>query len=108
MIVLQDSWKEEGRRFRANKNPASCEAGILPLPGLGAGDGRCGETFLVLHDLEGDGVADLEFIVRHADELLGVEEEILLLSFDGDESESTIRERLDSTGHDGSLMCCLW
>ena len=73
--------------------------GVFVWPDLGAGDAGSGGTFFTFGDLEGDGVADLEFIERHADELLGVEEEILRLAFAGDESESSVCERLDCSGH---------
>lgn len=65
------------------------------------GEGYVGgrRTLLALRDLEGDGIADLELIVGHTYELLGVEEKILLHTFAGDESKSTFRERFDSSGH---------
>ena len=66
---------------------------------LGAGD-TCGcRSFFTIDDFEGDDIANLEFIESYADELLGVEEKILHFAFARDESESSVRERLDSSGH---------
>ena len=65
------------------------------------GEGHAGgrRTLWTFGNLEGDVVADLELIESNAYELLGVKEKILRLAFARDESESTIRERFDSTGH---------
>lgn len=68
-------------------------------PKLGAGDVRGGRSLLAFDDLERDHIADFELVIRHTDEFLRMEEKILLLSFDGDESEPAIRERFDATGH---------
>ena len=65
------------------------------------GEGHIGgrRALLTFSDLEGDVVADLELIEGNAYELLGVEEKILRLAIARDESESAIRERLDSSVH---------
>ncbi len=49
-------------------------------------------TLVALLNLELQGVALLEVIERRIHQLVGVEEEVLLLSFDFDESEALIGE----------------
>ncbi len=71
---------------------------------LGAGHIDRGRALLAVNDLEADDIANLELIERHAGELLGVEEQVLRLAFASDETESTIRERLDSTSHNGAAL----
>lgn len=74
---------------------------------LGAGHIDRGRALLTVDDFEADDIANLEFIERHAGELLGVEEQVLHFAFASDETESTIRERLDSTSHNGAALCSI-
>ena len=64
---------------------------------------NCGGIIIDIEDtssrLDQGLLADLELIVGHTYELLGVEEKILLHTIAGDESKSTFRERFDSSGH---------
>ncbi len=58
-----------------------------------------GWALLAFSDLEGDHIANLEFIESNAHEVLGVEEQILDFAFASNESESSVRKGLDSSGH---------
>lgn len=60
--------------------------------------GSVGALF-ALSNFEGDGIANLEVVEYHTDQVLRVEEKILRLAFARDESESTRRERFDCSGH---------
>ncbi len=60
--------------------------------------GRC-RTLLTFSDLEGDHIANLEFIESNAYEVLGVEEQILHFAIASNESKSTVCQGLDSSVH---------
>lgn len=64
---------------------------------LRAADLDCVRTFVALTNLEREHVALAKIVKRDADELGGVEEEILLLAIALDEPESLISETGDSS-----------
>ena len=73
---------------------------------LGARDVDCGRALLTLGNLKGNRIALLELVEGYALEILRVEEEILRLAFARDESETTIRKRLNCSLHVYYLLFC--
>lgn len=72
-----------------NKNNTTpLEGGVVCLKRLGASYIGRGWPLFTLSDFKGDDIAFLEFLKCYSRELLGVEEEILLLAFDGDKAEA--------------------
>lgn len=56
-------------------------------------------ALLAVDDIEVERVAHLEFAVRDAGKIVGVEEEVLRLAFASDETESFLRQSLDCSCH---------
>ena len=73
--------------------------GVFLCERLRASDVDGARTLVRLLDLEGHRIANLELVVGHAHERRGVEEGVLLLSFDGDKAEALVGHRFDGTGH---------
>lgn len=72
---------------------------------LGALHVRGRRAFLALSYLERYGVADLELVIGHAVQILGVEEKVLRLAFARDKTESAIRKGLDCSCHSFVKLC---
>jgi hypothetical protein len=64
---------------------------------LGLADLGRVRSFRTLADLERDGITFAKRVERHTHELVGVEKEILFLTFDLDEAETLIGETGDSS-----------
>ena len=58
-----------------------------------------GGAFGAVNDFEADFVANLQFVKRDADQILGMKEKILRLAIASNESISFIRERFDCSVH---------
>src|SRR3989338_2136683 len=56
-------------------------------------------ALFALGNLEGQHIANLQFIERNTLQILGVEEKVLRFAFARDETKSTIREGLDCSSH---------
>lgn len=71
----------------------------LSVDSLGARNAGSCWALRTLSDLESDHIAHFEFIEHDANEVLGVEEQILCLAIASNESESSVRKGLDCSGH---------
>jgi len=73
---------------------------------LDPGNPDCLRAFLALLNFERQFVARAELVELHIHEFVGVKEDILLLSFDLDESEALLGENgYDASLHVGANWC---
>jgi hypothetical protein len=82
-------------RYTNTKRPRGALVKTTELGLANLGDVDRVRAFFALCDLELQGITFAKFVEGYAAELLGVEEDVLLLTFDFDETEAFVRELLD-------------